>query len=203
MATRSYRRKLRVSIVDKIVPNGIINNKNCELYQIQETFYRILDMITRQDQLNDTLLLLQSITSKMETRVEHYKVLDMIEENLLSVVMNIEDSINPDIIRMRIEYIKTYIEQLGVDCNDLGRASILIMELLDSIISTVSFTGIETTISNIQSYISTKYGTIEEMNKIQTIQDNLLGIICNIEESISPGIVSYRVEYVKELIGQL
>ena len=44
--------------------------------------------------------------------------------------------------------------------------------------------------------------TIEE-TKIQTIQNNLLEIICNIEDNISPGIIGFRVDHIKLLIEQL
>ena len=213
MPSASYRRKLRNKAVSApiAVPiylvsstdYGIQDCSESELNQIRQTFYRILDMITKHENFTEIIALIQSIITRMATRVEYYEVLDIIEHKLISVVENISDSVSPSIILARIEYIKTVIEKLEPDCAELGPVSKLILEILDYIIGTVSFEPVRSKLSYIQTYIAEKYGSGEELCKIRTVQDTLLDIICNIGEAAPLGIIGERIEYVRLLIDKL
>jgi hypothetical protein len=212
MPGAAYRRRLRSRVDTGAAPvylagnggaGGIVNCEGSELYQIRQTFYTILDMIIRHESFADIIALIQSIIAQVQSRVDYYKVLDIIEHKLLSVVENISDSVSPSIVKARVEYIKTIIEQLPPECGDLGPISTLILEIIDYIIGTVSFTPIQSNLNYIQEYITQKYGRREDICKINTIQDTLLDIICNIGDGVAEGIIGNRVQYVRVLIEQL
>jgi hypothetical protein len=195
MPSTSYRRKLRTSRL--IVPT--IYNYESDLVVTQQYFYKVLDMIIQQQDFKSTVSILQNIIQNTNHIVEYYKILDIIESDLLSVLMNISDNINTGIIRTRIEYIKTYIDQLPPTSIELSPVSEMVLQIIDLITNT-SFTAVVTNIKQIHSYINDTY---LETQRINEIQDNILSIICNISESTSSGIVSERVQYLRQLISHL
>jgi hypothetical protein len=195
MPSTSYRRKLRTSRL--IVPT--IYNYESDLVVTQQYFYKVLDMIIQQQDFKSTVSILQNIIQNTNHIVEYYKILDIIESDLLSVLMNISDNINYGIIRTRIEYIKTYIDQLPPTSIELSPVSEMVLQIIDLITNT-SFTAVVTNIKQIHTYINDTY---LETQRINEIQDNILSIICNISESTSSGIVSERVQYLRQLISHL
>jgi hypothetical protein len=209
MPTKTYRRKLRTKAANiiktpfntYIVPSVIDNycGEN-ELEKIQNYFYNVLDMITQHDKIANIVSLLNNIIGSVKSAVDYYNILDMIENNLISVVCNIADGMSNNIICSRIEYIKTYIQQLPSDSDDLGPVSTMILQVIDSVISQVDFNIVKKNIGDIHTYIQNTYG---EMTQIDIIHDNILSIICNIGDGMSTGIICSRIEYLRTLISQI
>ena len=225
MPSTSYRRKLRSAITNSTTPTIYLYNsdfilppvvppvtptppphivetekKICDIDKLRNHFYRVLEMITEQSEFVDTVAELNDIVKTVHTHVEYYKILDDIEYNLLATVINISDNINPKLIKVRIDYIKTFIDKLPPICQEPGPVSEMILDLINSIIQSVSLEKVTDTINNIQHYIQDSYGTIETMETIQTIQTNLLSIIDNIGSGITSKIITVRVNYVKETL---
>ncbi len=213
MPSSSYKRRLRSSpncnrntayIAKPIYRPIILTNfeGDTELIRIQNYFYKVIDMIIENNTLADAILTLNNIITEVKSRVELYKIIDIIESQLLSLVVNISDETPLGIIQGRIDYIKTIIDTLPPDCEEYGPVSIMILEVITSIQSSVSFDTVIKNILDIQKYITDTYGN---MDTITLIQDNLLGIIENIAEGdgASTGIINTRLDYVKTLISTL
>lgn len=209
MATRAYRRKIHsVNLYTEtsnknqyILPDYITAQKGeCEIDQIRNYFYNVLDMIIQQANFTDAVGTLRNILDSVHPMIEYYKIMDTIEYNLLSTVMNISDNVNTKVIQLRIDYIKTHIETLPPICQSPGPVSKMIMELLDTMIRTVDFEKISQTIQNLQSYLQSKYGCNETM---ELIQSNLLSVIGNIGNGAPSKIIELRINFVKELLVKL
>lgn len=195
MPSTSYRRKLRTSTL--IVPT--IYNYESDLVVIQQYFYKVLDMIIQQNDFKSTVSILQNIIQNTNHIVEYYKILDIIERDLLSVLINISDNTNTGIIRTRIEYIKTYIDKLPPTSIELSPVSEMVLQIIDLITNT-SFAAVATNIKQIHTYINNTY---LETQRINEIQDNILSIISNISSCTSHGIISERVKYLRQLISHI
>lgn len=208
MPSKKYRRKLRnpyyknsiTYIIDKNTDIYPVYAVECEseLVKTQNYFYKILDMIIQHNDFTIIVSDLQNIIKTTQSIVDYYKIIDIIEKNLISVVCNISDNINPGIIQSRIDYIKSYIDQLPPGCMKISPISDMLLEVINSIINSVDFSIVTTNINNIQKLINKTYGEITYINHIQ---DNILSIICNISDNTNSAIISERVQYLKEIIS--
>jgi hypothetical protein len=136
----------------------------------------------------------------LSTRVEFFKLLDTIEHNLFSTVVNIMDGTTANIIATRIAYVKTFIERLPPICQEPGPVSDMIMEILESLIATMSSQSIAGTITKIQTRIREKYGHFEQMEEIQ---DNLLNIVDIVGSGTPMNIITLRVNFIRDLLRAL
>lgn len=226
MPSRTYRRKIRPFSPRYIVPPPIINLINSqfgngatggtgtggtgtaenefvsELIRIQRYFEFIIDSIIKQSNLTNVITILQDFlnTDSLKTQVEYYNIIDTIEENLISTVMNIAEGTSIGVIKARIDYIRGLIAKLPINPQYHGVLPSIILELVDMIIGGVNLNTITENIKDIQTYINEKYGVLDTMIEIQ---ENVLSIICNIAEGTSSGIIAMRLENLKMLISDL
>lgn len=211
MSSRLHKRKLRMkdNFLKYIVPPIIIsiqNNNNfsgeCEIDKIMNYFIYIIDNIINQNNLTDSISHLQTIlnTDSIKTQVEYYKIMEIIENDLVSTVMNISDNINYGIIKCRIEYINKLIDTLPDNIRCAETLPSMILQVIEDIIGGISLDTIITNINDITTYINDKYGVID---KFIDIQNNILSIIDNITEGIPSGIISMRSQTVKSMIDEL
>ena len=228
MPNNTYRRKLRANVIytdiaiknihsvqdtlPTCTPTSILpiyiqtlpaeverQKGDCDIDKIRNYFYKVIDMIIEHSKFTETAVVLNDIIQTVSTQVEYYRIMELIETNLLSTVVNISENVNSNIIGLRIEYIKTYINELPPMCQETGPISKMILEVIESIIQSVSFEKVTRTIEGIQTYIQDTYGSFE---KIETIQTNLLSIIENIGNGVTTPIISLRVNFVKDMILQ-
>lgn len=210
MPSSSYRRKLRnpYSTPIRYITNStpilipyITNTSDCEsdLIKTQNYFYKILDMIIQHNDFTVIISNLHTIIDSTQSTVDYYKILEIIETQLLSVVFNISENTSPGIIKNRIDYIRTYITQLPPNCVQLSPISDMILQVIHSIINSIDFSIVITNINDIQQSLHQKYG---EMTYINNIQHNILSIICNISENTNSEIISERVKYLRQIISE-
>lgn len=215
MPPTTYRRKLRTrqlrahryivppAIVIQIVSNqGGIFTGETEFDKILSYFDYVIEMIMKQMNLTESISLLTKILNmdSIKTQVEFYKIMDIIETELLSIVVNIADNVNPGIIGMRIDFIRGFIDALPNNPQYIDTLPIMILQLIDEIIRGANLTNITANITEIKSYIDEKYGVID---KFAIIQDMIISIIENIMDGANPGIIGLRVEQVKKMISEL
>jgi hypothetical protein len=200
MPSSHYRRKLRNQLSNSGYTNYTKSSENSELIRLQERFYYVLDSIINHNDFTTITSSLQNIINTVKSTIDYYKIIDIIENNLLSVVFNITNSVNPELIKTRIDYIKTYINSLPPMCQDCGQVPVLLFDLLDSIIKGVDFSVINKNIQEIQTYINDKYGNND---KIELVQENLLKIVCNISDGTNSELIAYRIQYIRTLISQI
>ncbi len=209
MPSQHYRRKLRTKTTQSpqlfynvyVLPTIVQKQSGeCELDKIRSYFLNVIDMLIQYDTFTETTQQLQSIIQSVHTYVEYYRILDSIEENLLSVALNISENVNSKLIQSRIHYIQTYINDLPPICQDTGPVAELIVQLIESIIQSVDIPKISSTIQTIQSYLTEKYGN---MSEIETIQTNILNIIESIQFGVNKKIVEVRINFVKDLIQSM
>jgi hypothetical protein len=208
MPSTTYRRKLRARETTFVAPRYIQSlpsavskqRGECEIEKIQNYFYSVLDAITERLQFTEAATTLTNIISTLSTRVEYFKILDTIETTLFNTVINIMDGATAEIIKLRIAYVKTFIEKLPPICQEPGPVSDMILQILDSLIQTMSAQSITSTITQIQDRIRTKYGHFEKMEEIQ---DNLLNLVGSITSGTPVPILGMRVDFIRGLLGTL
>jgi hypothetical protein len=195
MPSNKYRRDLRNNV---IVPVGT-SNKYADYTIIQNYFYQVLDSITNHCDFISGVSLLQSIINNTQSTVDYYKLLDFIESNLMSVLQNITDNVNSNIIQTRINYIKTFIDQIPHGCIQLSPLSDMILVIVDSIIA-INFSNVTSNVTQLQTYTQK---CANNNNNIYLIQENLLSIVDNIKCGINSNIIAQRVEYVQSIINKI
>lgn len=209
MPSRWYRRNLRHTIdAGTIVfstpryidlPCAVQSQKgDCDIDKIHQYFYTAIDSIIEHMNFTEAVSNLNAIVQSVSSYIEYYKILDSIEENLLSTAMNIIDGASAQIIKERINYVKTIIDSLPPLCQERGPVSDMILQILDTLIQSLNTPSISGTITQIQTYIQDRYG---HMSQIEEIQTNLLSVIDSIGSGASPNIISLRVQFIRELLA--
>jgi hypothetical protein len=211
MPSPAYRRKLRARetnatmqlhyIQQTSLPTSVSKQKGeCEIEKIQNYFYNVLDMLINQLNFTEATATLTNIVKTLSTRVEFFKLLDTIEHNLFSTVVNIMDGATANIIATRIAYVKTFIEKLPPICQEPGPVSDMILEILNSLIATMSSQSIAGTILQIQTRIREKYGHFKQMEEIQ---DNILNLVESMGSGTPINIITLRVNFIRDLLRAL
>jgi hypothetical protein len=212
MPSSSYRRKLRKPIgqvskyiVPAVILNAVISNTthscDSELVIIQKYFYKVLDDIILYNDFTSNVSVLHSILAHTKSIIDFHKLIDRIQNTLLSVVCNISNSVHSNIIQTRIDHIKTCIDALPEGCLNLSPLSDMVLQLIHHIVTTMDFSGIHNNINEIQLYINQKYNT--DTSHINTIHDTILSIICNIGQNTNTSIINERILYLRQIIAQL
>jgi hypothetical protein len=179
--------------------------QNNELIKFQKYIFDIIDTIT-------TTLDIQAVTNKVnellqiiKTREDMYKILDLIENNILSVITNIANSVDIGIIRCRFQYIRELISKIPHTA-DICHTYIhnefytLIFGFIESLTTSNDFSLV---ISEISAFKITLQDDIAFADNIDLIQDTILDIIKNIKNNVDIGIIRCRIQYLKELINRL
>jgi hypothetical protein len=206
MPSASYRRKLRNNIESNknigitYSNNSVSSNNDSNLILMQKYFLNMIDLLIKQNSYSDIMISLKDKVNYFQSAVDYYKILDIIEDNLLSIVTNICDDITPSVIELRICYVRQYIDQLPPNFQDVGPVAALIMEIIKYIEEAVDFRKIESELTNIQTFIKDKYGNHELYAKIYK---NFIDIVENISEEIAPSIIDYRLIQLKDIIDTL
>lgn len=207
MPSSFYRRRLRKPIghVFKYIVPAVISNTthscDSELVIIQKYFYKVLDDITLYNDFTSNVSLLHSILTHTRSIIEFHKLIDNIQNILLSVVCNISNNVNSTIIQARIDHIKAYINTLPEGCLNLSPLSDMILQLINHIVTTMDFSSITRNINEIQLYINQKYNI--HTTTINTIHETILSIICNIGKNTNTDIINERIQYLRQIINQL
>lgn len=172
----------------------------CELDRIRNYFLTILDMMIQYDTFIETTTHLQSILQTVQPQVEYYRILNIIEHNLLSVAINVSDSVNPKLIQQRIQYIQSMIRTMPPVCQEEGPISVPILQVIELILDSVNFDGITSNIQSIHTYLTHKY---KNQSQIELIQTNMINIIDSIRNGTNTKLIHMRIDFVKNLIGSI
>jgi hypothetical protein len=204
MPNPRYRRKLRAN-QERSVPCYItlpyvvqIQKGDCDIDKIHQYFYTSIDLIIEHMNFTEAVSNLNAIVQSVSSYIEYYKILESIEETLLSTAINIIDGASVQIIRQRITYVKTIIDSLPPLCQEHGPVSDMILQVMDTLIQSLNTHSISGTITQIQTYIQDRYG---HMTQIEEIQTNLLSVIDSIGSGASPNIISLRIQFIRELLS--
>lgn len=219
MPSRSYRRKLRASFVNGvnisatyISPPAFLSEVTgqttkktdayceSELSVIHRYFIDIIDTFIKYNDFTQFTKELTNITTSLSSKVEFYRIIALIEHQILSVTCNIINNDSVGIIALRLQCVKQFVDQLPPDCSAFGPVTNMVLEILDLVITNVSFDKVRANIIDLQAYMSQKYG---DMENILHIHSTFLDIITNITDGISSGIIGSRLNYIKTLVSYL
>jgi hypothetical protein len=171
---------------------------DCDIDKIHQYFYTAIDLIIQHMNFTEAVSNLNTVIQSVQSYIEYYKILDTIEETLLSTAINIIDGASAQIIRERINYAKTFIDSLPPLCQERGPASDMILQIMDTLIQSLNTQSISGTIGQIQTYIQDRYG---HMSQIEEIQTNLLSVVDSIGTGASPNIIALRIQFIRELLA--
>ncbi len=204
MPNPSYRRKVRnLKGVSFIVKPAFLNtiSGQTEVVQIQNYFNYVVETITQYNTATNTVSVLQGIIDTVKSRVEYYKILDTIEQQVLSILCNISDGAVPGIIKLRMECVRMAIMELP-EGPEYGTQNMrdMLFYILDMITNGTTLTTIVDNITQLQKYTLEAYNRNELLTQIQI---TILEIICNISEGTPSGVIGCRIDFLKGLIAKL
>jgi len=205
MPSSHRRRRVRAGLITRLITRPIFLNTyrgETEADKIQSYLSFSVNAVAQQDTIVNTVTTLQGVIGQIKTRVEYYTILETIEEQILTILCNMGDNISPGIIKLRLECVRNSILQLPEE----GPAFLsqemneMLFTILDMIMNGVSLTSIAENIAKLQQYTMEAYAGNIILAKIQT---TMLDIISNISDGYHNGIVSLRLDYVKELLAKI
>jgi hypothetical protein len=172
-----------------------------EIVQIQNYFTYVAETMAQQNSVANTVSVLQGIIQQVNSRVEYFKVLDILEEQVLSIICNISDGITPGIIKLRMECVRMTIQELP-DGPEYGTETIrdMLFHILDLITNGTSLNSIAENITQLQKYTLELYNQNTLLTQIQT---TIIDIICNISQGTPSGIIACRIDFLRSLITKL
>ena len=174
-------------------PNDVING-------VQDYFFNIIDIISTQNDVNFVLQQVNAITSVIGSKNQVFETLDLLENNVISIIKNITQLTNISIIESRIQYIRELAATLPECVDNYGILGEMITAVVENICNGVDLSTITESIGTIKGVISTDLAV---QNQFEHIQDTVLAIIDNIQKCINVKIIEYRVEYLRKLIQEI
>jgi hypothetical protein len=205
MPSQQRRRRLRAGIVTRLITKPIFLNGaqgETEAVKIQSYLSYAVNTVSQQNAVAATVSVLQGVIGQVQTRVEYYKILDTIEEQILAILCNMGDNISPGIIKLRLECVRNSIRELPIEGPEFATKDMhdMLFNILDMILNGMSLTNIAENIIKLQQYTQEAYNR----NSLLTqVQNTILEIICNISEGTPSGIIACRIDFLKGLITQL
>ena len=221
MPSRHYRRRIlntknthsyisiKYSVKNNI--NNIISNTNNDkkslLITVQQHFLDIIDTIIyfiepmiAYSYMNIAIQQINSLITIISSKEDIYKLLDTIENTVLSIIKNIADGESIGIIDERITYLRELLDVYPDTCDTYTYFGNLIYPIIESITNGIDFNIIINNITQIQSLFNTD---VQLLNTIHIIQDTILSIIQNIANGESIGIINDRINYLSTLINTI
>jgi hypothetical protein len=204
MPSHYHRRKVRALKARSFITKPIFLNNvmgETEVVQIQNYFTYVTETMAQQNSVANTVSVLQGIIDQVNSRVEFFRVLDILEEQVLSILGNISDGITPGIIKMRMECVRMTIMELP-EGPEYGTGGIrdMLFHILDLITNGMSLSSIAENVIQLQKYTLELYNQNELLTQIQT---TIIDIICNISQGTPSGIIACRIDYLRSLIAKL
>ena len=172
-----------------------------EVVQIQNYFTYVIETIAQQNSITNTVSVLQGIIQQVNSRVEFFRVLEILEDQVLSILCNISDGITPGIIKFRMECVRMTIMELP-EGPEYGTDTMrnMLFHILDLITKGTSLSSIAENVIQLQKYTLELYNQNTLLTLIQT---TILDIICNISQGTPSGIIACRIDYLRGLIAKL
>ena len=174
-------------------PNDVIN-------AVQDYFFNIIDIISTQNDVNFVLQQVNAITTVIGSKNQVFETLDLLENNVISIIKNIAQVTNISIIETRIKYIRELAATLPDCVDNYGILGQMITAVVENICNGADLTAITESIGTIKGVISTDLAV---QNQFEHIQDTVLDIIDNIQKCVNVKIIEYRVEYLRKLIQDI
>lgn len=206
MPGRHYRRRVQRNVMNSYIPvyiepQALVKRTgDCDLVKVHEYFYYIIDIITEKFNFTEAIAALNDVVEAVTTKVEYSNILDRIENDLLSVVDNVSNGINGQLIKCRIDHIRKMIDELPTACEDIGPVSDMTLQLLDYMLTETDFNVIRTDINEVLNFLNRTFPNIQVINDVQ---DKLIDIICDIGGGINPALIKMRIDYVQTLVSKI
>jgi len=216
MPNPRYRRQTRTSnaisfsfirqyYIDKTIQLNLpIQTTSSNIYRptnkfeiIYQYFYDLIDAFSQQADLNDIIKKANDIINIFSEKEQVYQVIDLIENNIFSIVTNIYESTSISIITARLEYLKELLATIPANYDDYGRIADMLREIIGGIIDGFDFTSVSHSLGVVQQEMAADVALIEKFDRIQ---QDVLSIIQNIAEGVDLHIIRMRLVYLKTLI---
>jgi len=177
--------------------NGIktINN-------IEDDINKIIDSITDKIEFDKIITMASALDDIFKNKQKTLDLIINIEITVLSIIGNIADRIDLNIVLRRIEYVKGLINQLDPTCciSHDGPIAKAILEIIDMFSNLVDMDVICNSITDVNKILQ---DNIKNQEYIKTAEELLLSIIQNISNNVYYGIIIQRVKSFQDLIKKI
>jgi len=194
----------------RISANNYINlpmySGNCQNKCVDHPMTQFRNYIFDIIQIISTTLDIQSATERVNslltiiyTKEDLYNTIDLLETTVVSVVGNIHSGVSIDIVKCRIQYIRSLIEKLS-SC-DYGYPSLspYIFDLMELIITSFDLPSIIEKATTFKTSLQDDARFIKFADEVQKI---ILSIISNIQSGTDINIVRCRIMYLQDLVSK-
>lgn len=201
--SRHHRKRTRIakhkyitrSIFQNITNDDDITFKKMELYYID-----IIDSVANHIEIKKIIEETDSIIKMFSKKEEIFQIIDLIENNILSILGNLSHNVPIGIIQCRIDYLKGIIQTLPEGYDDYGQFSCLIYDIIDLITKEFNYNVV---IQNINTFHDKLQSNIFFLDNFIELRDTLFSIIENIQNGVPLGIIQCRIEHLKEMIAKV
>lgn len=178
----------------------ILNEEKTTFSSMEKNFNNIISSVNNQLEIKKIIEETDLVISMFSEKEEIFKVLDIIETNILGILSNMIDNTPIGIIACRIDYIRKIIEQLPENYNDYGQFACMIYDIIDLITNEFDYKVILENINNFYDKLSKDNELLDEFSEIK---DTVISIIENMTNGTPLNIIECRLEYLKKLISKV
>jgi hypothetical protein len=170
-------------------------NEQVELYICD-----IIESITNKIELDKVIEDIVNIKNMIKTREDAYKLLETIENTVLSIVDNVISGTDMNIIICRIQYLKKLVDDApafsSIDCEILNMIENVIVMITDKI-------SLDAVIENMTLIHNELFNDVVCADGIIEIQNFIMSIIDNISSGTDMNIITCRLQYLQNMIHNL
>lgn len=169
---------------------------------IESDIEDIIESITNKMEFDKIISMASSLDEILKDKQKVLELICTIETTVLSIIDNVADRVDLNIVIRRIDYVRQLINGLEPTCciSYDGPIATTILEIIDMFSKLVSLDDICGHISSVHKIL---LDNIKNQQYIKTAEELLLSILQNISDNVYYGIIIRRVESFQELIKKI
>jgi hypothetical protein len=206
MPPRHYKFKLRNNKIKRrplIDPITLIEyfEINYEYSDFQIKLFDIVDIITQRLEISEITTQINNLINSLSSAEELRNLLDIVESTSISIIQNFADGTDIGIISCRISYLRTLIDTIPDGAHEeYAKIGLLILDILEMLTEGADISNITNKIIDIQSTLKPTVDIYDAVDEIKTL---ICGIVQNIADGTDIGIITCRINYLRELIDKI
>lgn len=212
MPSRWYRANLRNNfenyqkfslINNNCVVNTVEDTNRFSIAKIQTDICKIIESITLRTEFDKVLTAATDLRNTIKTKADLLQLITTIEDLVLSIISNLASRTGLDIVLQRLAYLKELVNKLEPNCciSYDGPYVSMLMNIFTMITEAVNINDIQTSMTIVFNKIHSLVDD-ECLRIVKEAEELLVSIMGNLADRVSLDIVSARLSYLQEILGQ-
>lgn len=210
-----YNPDITLTVITEIAAANMIDPRmvamNAVLADIKLRIFDIIEAVTMKVSFDKIIEMAKDLDEFIDTKVKIIKLIQTIENTIYSIIGNITQRIEYQLILTRIDYVKELIDKINTVDNTFALTYEnmivgVLMDILQSITEKFNYDVLTKLIVDLQTSIKDQVASLEDtqnINLITTIEKCepiIISIIENISRKVDLNIILNRIYYLQDIL---